>query len=117
MKKDLNNIKINKKNVQQNIEKLQKEDNEKLKELFYDIKNNINSIISDIFDENHKIKFIDYINYNFIDEDDEDDSYSIDFNDIMDELDEIDIDSDDERIRQREQELGRPLTWVELGSI
>ena len=118
MKKDLNNIKINKKNVQENIEKIQKDDNDKLKNLFYDIKNDIDLIISDAFDENPKIKFIDYINYNFIDdEEDEDDSYSIDFNDIMDELDEIEIDSEDERIEQREKELGRRLTWVEMSNI
>ena len=117
MKNDLKNIKKNNINIQNNIEKIKKDDNEKIKKLFYNIKNDIDSMISDIFEENPKIKFIDYINYNFIDDDDESEEYSIDFNDIMDELDEIEIDSDDERINQREKELGRKLTWIELSDL
>jgi len=105
IQKDLNNIKINKKKAQENIEELQIKENKKIKKIFYDIKNDIELIISDSFDENPKMKFIDYINYNFIDEEEDDDSYSIDFDDILNELDEIE--EEEENVEQR----GR---WADL---
>jgi len=120
MKKDLNNIQMNIKNIQENIEELREKENKKLKEIFYDVKNNIDLIISNAFNENPKINFIDYINSNFIEEEDNS-TDSIDFNDIMNDLDEIDIDSDndtyDKIINKKKKEFGRELTWIELDEI
>jgi hypothetical protein len=117
MKKDLNNIKINKKKVQENIDELQNKNNQKLKKIFSDIKNDIDSIINEAFEENPKINFIDYINYSFIEE--EDSTYSTDS--IFNDLNEIDSDSDDftldRLLHQREEELGRKLTWIELDDL
>jgi len=116
MKEDIKNIKINKKKIKEYNLKQQEIDNEKLKKLFYDIKQDLDYVIDDILNDNSKLTFIDYINSKFFDDDDED--ISIDYDDILQELDELDIESDfDERVDQREREIGRPLTWLEINNF
>ena len=110
MKKDLDNIKKNKIKIQKKNQKEEKKQNENFKELVYDIKNNIQNDLSNIFNKSPKIKFIDYIN-NLLD-----DEEIIDENEIIQELErefeELEFDSDNDN-----DEKQRNFTWLELDEM
>jgi len=123
IKKDLIMIDQKKTNMELINEKQQLIDNEKLKILLYDIKENVDDIMWDLSYKFPKISMIEYLNTNFInneqEDSDEDDNESVDFDDILDQLDEIDIDDDENemKINAEQERLGRKLTWLELSAI
>jgi len=120
MKHDLKNIAKHKANIKILNDKQDIIDLEKIKILFYDIKQNIDDQFWDITYSFPEINIIEYLNTNFINneqDDIDDDDESIDLDDILNELDNIEIDDEAENIKQIEREIGRKLTWIELDEI
>ena len=118
IKQNFNNIQINQKIINENNLEQQNIDNQKLKNLFNDVKEDINDIMLNIDNDFSKINFIDYLNSILNPDEEEEDS--INFDDIMAELDDIDNEEFDlgsefeDRIGQRQNELGRQLTWMDV---
>ena len=106
IKKDLDNIQKNKIKIKKKIQKEKQEDKEKFKEIIHEIHDNIQNDLFNIFNENPKIKFIDYIN-NLLNDEETDEE--IDDEEIWREM--------DEAFDEVEEEKEREYTWLELDEM